>query len=87
MRYCYLDGSLEFKCKQDVNNAPDELKPWFELTTLPNENVWIFGHWASLLGECNKENIFATDTGCVWGNHLTMMRWHDKKLFTQQAQT
>lgn len=85
MRFCYLDGSLEFKCKQDIYNTPENLQPWFELTSLPSEYSWIFGHWASLLGQCNKENLYATDTGCVWGNYLTILRWDDKKLFTEQA--
>ncbi|MDF5119572.1 bis(5'-nucleosyl)-tetraphosphatase, partial [Vibrio parahaemolyticus] len=25
------------------------------------------------------------DTGCVWGGSLTMIRWEDKKIFTQDA--
>jgi len=26
--------------------------------------------------------LYALDTGCVWGNSLTMIRWQDKKLFS-----
>ena len=85
MRFCYLDGSLEFKCKQDIKNSPDNLKPWFQLTTELSEDMWVFGHWASLLGKCKHKNIFATDTGCVWGNYLTLMQWDDKKRFVEPA--
>ena len=85
MRFCYLDGSLEFKCKQDINNAPDTLKPWFQLTQELSKYYWIFGHWASLLGKCEHKNVFATDTGCVWGNYLTLLRWDDKKRFIEHA--
>ncbi|MGJ8690937.1 MAG: symmetrical bis(5'-nucleosyl)-tetraphosphatase [Thalassotalea sp.] len=85
MRFCYLDGSLEFKCKQDVNDAPEHLKPWFELTQALTKKKWVFGHWASLLGKCNHNNVYATDTGCVWGNNLTLLRWEDKKYFIEPA--
>lgn len=83
MRYCFADGSLDFACKEQPDKAPKALRPWFEMTNLENK-AWIFGHWAALMGDCPYKNIYALDTGCVWGNHLTMLRWHDKKQFTQQ---
>lgn len=90
MRYCYLDGSLEFKCKQQLKHSPENLKPWFLFLDnnlrLSNDEHWIFGHWASLLGHCPVNNVHALDTGCVWGNTLTAMRWEDKKLFSVNAQ-
>lgn len=86
MRYCFMDGSLEFEQK----NSPEEndisnLLPWYELSKTINNTTWIFGHWASLMGKCSHANIYPLDTGCVWGNHLTMLRWHDKKYFSQAA--
>lgn len=84
MRYCFADGTLDFECKSDISDAPNALHPWFELVKLQS-NQWIFGHWAALMGECSRKNIYALDTGCVWGNHLTMLRWDDKQLFTQQT--
>ncbi|REL36812.1 symmetrical bis(5'-nucleosyl)-tetraphosphatase [Thalassotalea euphylliae] len=83
MRYCYADGTLDFACKEQPRKAPNGLKPWFELAKLKNK-AWIFGHWAALMGDCPYKNIYALDTGCVWGNYLTMLRWHDRKQFTQQ---
>ncbi|MAG77701.1 MAG: bis(5'-nucleosyl)-tetraphosphatase [Colwelliaceae bacterium] len=84
MRYCFNDGSLDFECKESPSTAPQALKPWFELVKL-KKSQWIFGHWAALMGECSRKGVYALDTGCVWGNHMTMLRWEDKKLFTQNA--
>ena len=85
MRYCNLDGSLEFSCKEAPDFAPKTLKPWFELLPKKLSYRWIFGHWAALMGTCDHKKLYALDTGCVWGNHLTLMRWEDKKLFTEKA--
>lgn len=86
MRYCYLDGSLEFVLKKaPEKNTHNELKPWFDLCKDLENVSWVFGHWASLMGKHKHNNLYALDTGCVWGNHLTILRWHDKKLFTQKA--
>ena len=86
MRFCFLDGSLEFDYKESPKEITSkDVTPWFELSKVINQTPWVFGHWASLMGNCSHENIYPLDTGCVWGNHLTMLRWHDKKLFTQGA--
>jgi len=100
MRFCFTDGTLEFEHKhtplmpnkklsnKEFVNFTDEnipLTPWYELSKTIKKHTWIFGHWAALMGETSQKNIHALDTGCVWGNHLTMMRWHDKKIFTEQA--
>lgn len=84
MRFCHEDGSLDFDCKNTPNSAPKHLKPWFTLSKELNNVQWIFGHWAALMGECSNANAFALDTGCVWGSHLTLLRWHDKSIFTQK---
>jgi bis(5'-nucleosyl)-tetraphosphatase (symmetrical) len=94
MRYCYKDKRLELqnksaplnKCfeKQSSVNKID-LVPWYELSSTITETTWVFGHWAALMGNCSVPNIYALDTGCVWGNHLTLLRWHDKKVFTEPS--
>jgi bis(5'-nucleosyl)-tetraphosphatase (symmetrical) len=89
MRYCYKNKNLEFENKsapdaiQDNQQSNITLLPWYELSSTINETSWVFGHWAALMGECSHQNIYPLDTGCVWGNHLTLLRWHDKKLFTE----
>jgi len=85
MRYCDNDLALEFKCKEKPEHAPEHLKPWFERVKLTENQSWVFGHWAALMGICSHKNIYALDTGCVWRNHLTMVRWHDKKLFVEKS--
>ena len=86
MRFCYADHRLDFDCKAPIDQAPIELKPWFELDNplYKKENI-IFGHWASLVDTPTPPNIYALDTGCAWGNRMTMLRWEDKRLFTQSA--
>lgn len=84
MRFCFADKRLDFACKLPPQQAPTELKPWFELENpLYCELPILFGHWASLIGYPTPAQIYALDSGCVWGNCLTMLRWEDKKIFTQ----
>jgi len=84
MRYCFPDGSLEFACKKPPKqNVDPNIKPWFEIkgSHLKGASV-VFGHWAALLGKTKKDNLFALDTGCVWGNCMTLLRWEDKAIFS-----
>lgn len=86
MRFCYWDHRLDFDCKQPPESAPEELTPWFNLDNPLYQNTPIvFGHWASLVDTPTPTNIYALDTGCVWGNRMTMLRWEDKQYFTQPA--
>lgn len=83
MRYCFADGSLEFQQKlSPQQNKIANLFPWYMLSKTIDSVPWVFGHWASLMGKCSHSNIYPLDTGCVWGNELTLLRWHDKKYFT-----
>lgn len=86
MRFCYRDHRLDFDCKAPVEQAPPELVPWFALNNplYRTENI-VFGHWASLVDTPTPPNIYALDTGCAWGNRMTMLRWEDKQYFTQSA--
>ena len=84
MRFCAPDGQLEFHNKHSpaTNNNIQHI-PWYEVagTHLDGAHV-IFGHWAALEGICSHENATTLDTGCVWGNSLTMLRWEDKAVFS-----
>lgn len=81
LRFCYPDGRMELKNKGKVENA-GELIPWFKVPNRVNKDLKIiFGHWAALGGVTNTPNIYALDTGCVWGNQLTAMRLEDEKRF------
>ena len=92
MRYCYENNHLEFNQKSAPEVLPTvnkqskaKLLPWYELSSIIDTTTWVFGHWAALMGQCSHSNIYALDTGCVWGNHLTLLRWHDKKIFVESA--
>lgn len=78
MRYCRVDGSLDFEEKgspsAQKNNSSVQLIPWFQY---PNRrelgvNV-VFGHW-STLGYYDRHQVIALDTGCVWGGQLSAIR-------------
>lgn len=79
MRYCYADGTLDLVSKGPLANpggpaAKDKkLDAWFNY---PNRKTAgdqiIFGHWASLQGQTSTPNAIGLDTGCVWGNALTL---------------
>lgn len=84
MRFCHADGSLEFDHKDTPDNT-QHLSPWYINNPNLSENKWVFGHWASLGGKCPIKSVYALDTGCVWGGELTMIRWHDKRIFSVSA--
>jgi len=82
MRYRFNDGALEFKNKLPPQKNQKDMKPWFDFKR-PDKHIKIlFGHWAALVGKVEQEDIYGLDTGCVWGNSLSMLRWQDKKMFS-----
>ncbi len=91
IRYCDLNGKLDFKQKVAPGKQASTLIPWY---ALPNRgtinNKIIFGHWSTVhLGNeknFNQYNVYPLDTGCLWGGKLTAMRLEDKKLFSVPAQ-
>jgi len=92
MRYCNEDKKLDFEHKHSPkkqstieSDTSNKLFPWYELSSVINTTSWVFGHWAALMGHCSHSNVYALDTGCVWGNHLSLLRWHDKQSFSEQA--
>ena len=51
------------------------LQPWFrfERPALCSAKI-VFGHWAALQGRDCGKNLFALDTGCIWGGPLRAMK-------------
>ena len=83
MRFCRADGTLELKSKEGLETAPSGYAPWFKHPGRKARGVRIlFGHWAALEGQCDEPNVYALDSGCVWGGQMTLMdvdsgqRWH-----------
>ncbi|MEJ4046333.1 bis(5'-nucleosyl)-tetraphosphatase (symmetrical) ApaH [Erwinia sp. SLM-02] len=84
MRFCFPNGQLDMISKESPESAPPPLKPWFNIPgPVSREYTIVFGHWASLEGKGTPAGIIALDTGCCWGGTLTMLRWEDKRIFTQ----
>jgi bis(5'-nucleosyl)-tetraphosphatase (symmetrical) len=80
MRLCTDAGRLEFAHKGDPAESPRGYKPWFKIAQRRSRRTpVIFGHWASL-GLYTGSNVFALDTGCVWGRELTALRLSDRAL-------
>lgn len=82
MRYCNSEGHLYLKEKGAPSKVGDTFIPWFTLREAPKDYRLIFGHWASLNGECDVENIIALDTGCVWGGKLTAYCLETQEFFS-----
>jgi len=82
MRFCKADGELDLECKTSPEFPPEDYAPWFAFQKrLSRSNKLIVGHWAALKGVCKAPNVFALDTGCVWGGQLTLLRLDDEQRF------
>ncbi|MFI3157781.1 MAG: symmetrical bis(5'-nucleosyl)-tetraphosphatase [Methylococcaceae bacterium] len=74
MRYCDVNGRLDFVQSGPIGSQPKNLVPWFEVPKRKNADMRIiFGHW-STLGYYEGPNCYAIDTGCLWGGQLTALR-------------
>ena len=86
MRFCDAAGALLLDAKGSADDPPANSYPWY---AVPNRKVIsetiLFGHWAALAGVCPVDNIYALDTGCVWGRELTALRLTDKQRFSVPA--
>ncbi len=80
LRFCTLDGEMEFTTKEGAGGAPAGHFPWFEVPgRCTADTPIVFGHW-STLGLVNRPDLLAIDTGCVWGGKLSAARLSDRKL-------
>lgn len=78
LRYCKKNGQMEFIHKENI--APKGFLPWFQYKRSKPEGLRIvFGHWASLEGETGVKDVFAMDTGCVWGRQMTLMNLKNQR--------
>ncbi len=80
MRICTDEGALEFDFKGELQDIPPGYLPWFDVATRKSQDAQIIcGHW-SALGLQQRANIFALDTGCLWGGKLTAMCLETQKI-------
>lgn len=74
MRFCTADGTLDLETKEGLGSAPPGFAPWFSHPERKMRGrTIVFGHWAALEGRCDEPGVHALDTGCVWGNCMTLM--------------
>jgi len=74
MRYCDVNGRLDFVQSGPLGSQPKSLVPWFAVPKRKNADMRIiFGHW-STLGYYEGPNCYAIDTGCLWGGQLTALK-------------
>ncbi len=77
MRYCDVNGRLDFVNSGPPGSQPKSLIPWFDVPKRKSANMRIiFGHWSSL-GYYEGPNCYAIDTGCLWGGQLTALKLGD----------
>ena len=73
MRICSEQGEMEFTFKGGLQDIPNGYTPWFDAPFRQSQTAKIIcGHW-SALGLRHRDNIYALDTGCLWGGQLTAM--------------
>ena len=82
LRFCNEQGVMNLQIKEAANKAPEGFKPWFHFEQITPATNILFGHWAALEGVTGRPQVYALDTGCVWGRELSMMRLEDHKLFS-----
>jgi bis(5'-nucleosyl)-tetraphosphatase (symmetrical) len=73
MRVCTPAGAMEFSFKGELQDVPIGYTPWFDAPNRQSQSAQIIcGHW-SALGLRQRNNVYALDTGCLWGGQLTAM--------------
>ena len=80
LRVCTAQGAMEFSFKGELPDVPAGLMPWFDVPERATKDTQvIFGHW-SALGLQQRDNVYALDTGCLWGGQLTAMNLATKAI-------
>lgn len=76
LRYCTPSGEMEFAHHGSPDTGPDGYLPWFEAPNRQTAEVTVaFGHWSSLPA-LHRQDVWALDSGCVWGRGLTALHLH-----------
>lgn len=80
MRFCTLDGAMEFSQKGPPGKAPAGTVPWFEVPgRRQGPYTLVTGHW-SALGLRVTPEVISLDTGCLWGGLLTSWCMDDGRI-------
>lgn len=80
LRVCTKQGEMEFNFKGELQDIPHGYLPWFDVPKRASQEInVVFGHW-SALGLQQRNNVYALDTGCLWGGKLTAMNLETKAI-------
>lgn len=87
MRTLDKNGKLDLKYSSNLDNLPENHFPWFAMKhkKFKNTQKIIFGHWAAIKGETNKDYAIALDTGCVYGGKLSCYCIDEDKVYKVSA--
>lgn len=73
VRFCRPDGTYDMRAKGPPGSQPDGFVPWYAVPTRASAGTPIvFGHW-STVGVVERDDVYALDTGCVWGQRLSAL--------------
>jgi len=95
MRFCEDDGTLDFKQKGSAKSTKQfykKLYPWFTCPSRRNIPLTIlFGHWSTLVNDSplnyySDGKVIGLDTGCLWGNRLTIARLDLEETYVVQLE-
>jgi bis(5'-nucleosyl)-tetraphosphatase (symmetrical) len=79
MRYCDVNGRIDFEAKGIPGTQKPGLYPWFAVPGMRRREArMVCGHW-SALGRFAGLGVYAIDTGCVWGGQLTALRLDEEE--------
>jgi len=85
LRVCTEQGEIEFNFKGELQDIPHGYLPWFDVPKRASQEInVVFGHW-SALGLQQRNNVYALDTGCLWGGQLTAMNLETKAITQVQS--
>ena len=74
LRFCTAEGVMEFETSDGAHAAPIGYLPWYDVPGRKTRDVTVaFGHW-STLGWLGRDDLFALDSGCVWGGQLSALK-------------
>ena len=79
LRYCDAKGSLALREKGAPGKQRQTVMPWFlHPNRASRHDRILFGHW-STLGYHHSDNVWALDSGCLWGGALTAVKLGKRK--------
>ena len=85
LRFCSIQGEMEFRSKGEVGSAPPGYLPWFAIPRRRSAgSVMVTGHW-SALGLKLAPELMALDSGCFWGGQLSAVRLEDRTVFQVES--